>query len=236
MDIIIGYDAGETNAVAIFDVNNNLLTTFSKKGAKRTEIIEFIEKYGNPCLICVDVKKIPEDAKKIASIFNCKIWSPKENIREIEKDRIKKRFKVNNVHERDAVSAAYFAIKENANKMRKIDKLENKEKIKAAVYRGTKINDALEPEIVPKVIEYFEKKIHEQKKGQKIEESLIAKLKKKIEELEKENKILKKIIESYAIHEKIKTIDNTKVEEMEEKVEDVIEKYKKDRLKEWQQL
>lgn len=235
--IIVGYDAGETNAVAIFDLNENLLATLSKKGAKTGEIVEFINQNGNPCLLCVDVKKVPDDAKKLAAIFNCALWAPEKDIREKEKARIGKIYSVKNVHERDAVVAAHFAIKEKENKLRKIDALEgvDREKVKGAFLGGRRISDALEPEITPKVIEYAEKPKHMQRKVEKRGESLIAKLVKRVGELEEENGALKKIIEGYAIQRKVDKLCS-KREEVKQSVEDVVEEYRKGRARKWQQV
>ena len=68
-----------------------------------------------PVLIATDVPKVPVSVKKIASTFGIKVWSPKEDISIYEKENLVKNLYNNskNSHSRDAISAAFFALKKH---------------------------------------------------------------------------------------------------------------------------
>ena len=110
-EIIIGIDVGTTTAIAIFNLEGNLLFLNSKKEYKTSEIIRDIIKFGRPILICTDKNKIPKKVKKIASIFSCKIFYPSKNPSQIQKYRLTKNFEYKNYHERDAIFSALKGLK-----------------------------------------------------------------------------------------------------------------------------
>lgn len=145
--IVVGLDPGATIGVAILSLSGEKITTGSFSGGGISEAVSFIEKNGTPSLIACDVFPAPEFAQKIASYFSCRLHSPAHNIREEDKRQIARGSGVENNHERDAYTAAVFAFRAHANKLRQIDSLdgfsqEEKDRVKHLLLKGYKVKDA----------------------------------------------------------------------------------------------
>ena len=110
---IVGIDPGTTAAVALLDLEGNIINIQSKKEFSKSEIVNFILSNCKPIIIGTDVTKIPHMVKKIAATFGVKIWSPKEEISSDEKDRLVKNFYKFSLdsHSSDALSAAILTFK-----------------------------------------------------------------------------------------------------------------------------
>ena len=144
--IIAGIDPGATVGIAIIDLQGKRIALRSTAGGM-ADAVRIIESFGTPSLIATDVIPSPEAAQKIASYFSCRLFYPKQNVREEEKREIARGAGTENNHERDAYAACVLAYRSHANKLRQIDALadlaqEDKERIKHLLLRGYRLKDA----------------------------------------------------------------------------------------------
>ncbi|OYT42607.1 MAG: hypothetical protein B6U78_00715 [Candidatus Aenigmarchaeota archaeon ex4484_224] len=187
--IIVGVDVGITTAIAILDIEGNFVNVISKRNWKRSEILNYISKFGKPIIIATDVKHSPKTIQYIAKNFGASLFIPKEDLKRIEKNYLVKKFGfenfVKNVHEIDALASSLKAYK----KFRKIF-----DKIRKTLKRFG-IEEYSE-EVTKKMFEGKAKSIKEAIElvlGQKQLEKLIEREEKK--DLEKEIRKLNRIIE-----------------------------------------
>jgi len=106
-----------------------------------------IERRCTPSLFACDTNPAPEAAQRLASYFSCRLFVPRQSVREDEKKRIANGFGTHNAHERDAFSAAVLAWRHHQNKLRQIESLdglprEEKERVKHLLLRGVRVQDA----------------------------------------------------------------------------------------------
>ena len=144
--IIAGIDPGATVGIAILDLSGKRIALRSTSGGM-ADAVRIIESFGTPSLIATDVTPPPETVQKIASYFSCRLFYPRQNVREEEKRAIARGSPVQNNHERDAYSACVLAYRSHANKLRQIDALQDlqqddREKIKHLLLRGYHLKDA----------------------------------------------------------------------------------------------
>ncbi|MEM4133989.1 MAG: DUF460 domain-containing protein [Candidatus Micrarchaeia archaeon] len=164
--IIVGVDPGTYIGIAIFDLNANLIhsSTITDKG--KEVVVSEISKYGNPIVVASDVNPPPQLVTQIASYFNARLYYPKATISDISKTIETVNYKFSSVHERDAIIAVLSFFKENANKLRWIERtLRDKglskieEDVKRYALSGMRVYDAIKA-LVPvddeykKIIEY----------------------------------------------------------------------------------
>ena len=145
--IIAGIDPGATVGIAILDLQGKRIALRSTAGGGIGEAVRIIESFGTPSLIATDVTPPPETAQKIASYFSCRLFYPRQNVREEEKREIARGSPVQNNHERDAYAACVLAYRSHANKLRQIDALaelsqDDKDRIKHLLLRGYHLKDA----------------------------------------------------------------------------------------------
>jgi len=144
--IIAGIDPGATVGIAILNLSGKRIALKSTSGGM-ADAVRIIESFGTPSLIATDVTPPPDAAQKVASYFSCRLFYPRQNVREEEKRAIARGSPIQNNHERDAYSACVLAYRQHANKLRQIDALqdlqqEDREKIKHLLLRGYRIKDA----------------------------------------------------------------------------------------------
>ncbi len=111
--LIVGFDPGTTAALAILDTNGELVYLHSKKGYKKSEILDDITARGKPLIVAADRNPLPKSVGKLASILGSKIYYPVKSLMTSEKAMLIKNFKLKmkNDHERDAIASAYRAYK-----------------------------------------------------------------------------------------------------------------------------
>ena len=164
-NIIVGIDPGTTVAYAILDLDGNIIATNSKKELTLSNLITEVIKYGHPIISATDVTPIPSFVKKFSANTGAKTISPDEDLTKKEKQILVKQ-KSNNIHEFDALSAAFYAFKTLKPLITKIDNtVENKKLrtqieslvIKSNITINTAIKISTKPEketkIIKKVIE-----------------------------------------------------------------------------------
>ena len=184
---IVGIDPGTTTAVAILDLNGNLLGVKSQKNWKLHNVIEYILSFGKPIVIATDKSTPPDYVLKIKAAFNAILYAPKDDLSVEKKKNLASYYKFVNDHERDAIAAAKDAFNSYKNKLMSVEKRIpagfDSDKIKAEILKGVPLKDLLkeEKEVVRK-----EKVVHEEVSYEDVERK-----EKLIKELEEENKILK---------------------------------------------
>ena len=119
--VIVGLDIGTTTGIAIYDLDRNLICSGSKRNISIDGVVREISFYGKPLVIATDKKKVPQPIAKIAASFNCVVFSPDHDLLTEEKDNII-RIPIKDVHEKDALSAATFAIKNYSAQFGNIDR------------------------------------------------------------------------------------------------------------------
>lgn len=184
---IVGIDPGTTTAIAILDLNGNLLGVKSQKNWKLHNVIEYILSFGKPIVIATDKSTPPDYVLKIKAAFNAILYAPKDDLSVEKKKNLASYYKFVNDHERDAIAAAKDAFNSYKNKLMSVEKRIpagfDSDKIKAEILKGVPLKDLLkeEKEVVRKG-----KIVHEEVSHEDVERK-----EKLIKELEEENKILK---------------------------------------------
>jgi len=188
--VIAGIDPGTTTAVAILDLNGNLLGVRSKKNWKTGEVIEYILSFGQPVVIATDRSNPPEYVSKIRASFNAVLHTPREDMSIEKKKSLVSDYRFLNDHERDATASAIDAYNSFKNKLLNIEKRVppgvDIDAIKTCIIKGISLKEALS-----------EKKVEEHKKKKEVQPVTDKELLKKdkiIRELEEENSILRKEI------------------------------------------
>lgn len=110
----MGIDPGVTTAIAILDVNGNLVMTASKKNFRHSEISKAIYEHGIPMIMASDKYPLPKTVEHISAAFPTKLSYPRQSLTRIEKLEMTRPFieeekPWSNRHERDALAAAVFA-------------------------------------------------------------------------------------------------------------------------------
>lgn len=144
--LIVGIDPGTTAAIALLDLDGNVVNISSSRNTSVAKMIKYIRERGKPVVISTDVYPVPDTVEKIKRAFNTMIYSSKDTATE-DKINLTKGFNFNNVHERDALFAALDAHKKFKNKFEKIDKeipiWVDSDEIKAAVLKGESLKSAI---------------------------------------------------------------------------------------------
>ncbi|MCX6821256.1 MAG: DUF460 domain-containing protein [Candidatus Aenigmarchaeota archaeon] len=109
--IIVGYDPGTTAAIAILDTKGRILLLKSKRGFKKSEIINLITEIGKPLMIAGDKHPLPKSVEKLASSLGCKAYHPIKTLSVSEKEKVVNEFagKIKDEHEKDALASAIKA-------------------------------------------------------------------------------------------------------------------------------
>ncbi len=186
---IVGIDPGATTAVAVIDLNGNLIDVTSKKSWKTGEVLEYISSLGKPVVVATDKSNPPEFVQKIKASFNAVLYTPREDISVEKKKSLTSSYKLFNDHERDALAAALDAYNSYKNKLRNVEKRlpvgMDVERVKAEIIRGTPLRTFLESS-------EKEQKVEKRVQVEEISREEIEKRDRIIRELREENKILRK--------------------------------------------
>ncbi|MCX6772045.1 MAG: DUF460 domain-containing protein [Candidatus Micrarchaeota archaeon] len=155
--VIVGLDPGSTFGIAAVGLDGRKIATRSTMGGF-SDAARIIEALGTPSLVACDTNPAPEAALRLASYFSCRLFVPRQSVREEDKRLVARGAGTQNTHERDAYCAAVFAYRAHANKLRQIDALEGlehgeKDRIKHMLLRGVRVQDAFmmlrEPDAKP---------------------------------------------------------------------------------------
>jgi hypothetical protein len=187
---IVGVDPGTTTAVAILDLNGNLLGVRSKKGWNSADVVEYMLSFGKPVVVATDKTNPPDYVAKLKASFQAVLYAPKEDMSIEKKKNLTSDYRALNDHERDAIAAAMEAFNSLKNKLMNVEKRIpagiDVDMVKAGVIRGIPLKDVLS------------KKEEESKERKTAHEEIsreeILRRDKIIEEYKEENRILKKEI------------------------------------------
>ncbi len=195
--VIVGVDPGTTTAVAVLDLNGNVLGVKSKKGWNPSEVIEYITSLGKPVVIATDKSNPPEFVLKLRASFQAVLHTPRDDMSVERKRHLTSKFVFLNDHERDAIAAAMDAYNSYKNKLRNVEKRipmgMDVDAVKAEIIRGTPLKDIIAGE------ESKDKKEAEPPSQSEEVKALRDDLLRKdriIRELEEENRLLRKEIKS----------------------------------------
>ncbi|MFV2016433.1 MAG: DUF460 domain-containing protein, partial [Candidatus Heimdallarchaeota archaeon] len=106
--LLVGIDPGITTGVAIVSLSGQIKSIYSRKNLSRGKLVADLASFGSPIAICADVSPVPQFVNKIASTYNAQLFSPKNQLNQIEKRKLVSKALPNNKlnsHERDALSA-----------------------------------------------------------------------------------------------------------------------------------
>ncbi len=148
--VIVGIDPGTTTAVAMVDLNGNLIDVRSKKGWSCGEVIDHITSVGKPVVVATDKSNPPDLVLKIKASFNAVLWTPKEDMSVEKKRQITSKYTYLNDHERDAIAVAVSAYNSFKNKIMNVEKRVpagvDVDFVKAEVIRGNSLKEILKEE------------------------------------------------------------------------------------------
>ncbi|WP_134671057.1 DUF460 domain-containing protein [Halorussus marinus] len=129
--VLVGIDPGTTTAVAITDLDGNVLDVLSTRTADTAAVIEWIIERGRPIVVAADVEPMPETVEKIRRSFDAAGWEPTSDLPIDEKQHRTREHDYDNDHERDAMAAALYAFDDHEDQFDRIV-----EKIPPNVDRG----------------------------------------------------------------------------------------------------
>lgn len=217
--LIIGIDPGNTIGLAAVDFEGKLVEASHLQNGGVEGAVSLVERWGTPSVIACDVKPAPEFVLKMASYFNVRMFVPSRTWREDEKKEILKNVRIRNdentggrirnddfkigenTHERDAISAAVGAWRENQNLLRSARvanvKAGTKEKLCHLLLQGYRLNIA-EQMLTEK------ENIGEEMEGQRLHEEIEA------SGMGRSSKQNEKIISE--LHLQARTLERTNVE------------------------
>lgn len=114
--VVVGIDPGTTTAVAVVDLDGELLNVTSSRSSDTAEVIEWIIDRGRPVVVAADVRSMPSTVEKIRRSFDAAGWTPDGDLRVVDKKRAtnENEYRLENDHERDAAAAAVFAYRDHA--------------------------------------------------------------------------------------------------------------------------
>ncbi|MGK2230546.1 MAG: putative RNase H-like nuclease (RuvC/YqgF family) [Methanobacteriota archaeon] len=120
--VVVGVDPGTTTAVAVLDLDGELLNVTSSRSADTAEVIEWIIERGRPVVVAADVRSMPSNVEKIRRSFDASGWTPDDDLAVVDKKRAtnEDEYRLENDHERDAAAAATFAYRDHADVFDKV--------------------------------------------------------------------------------------------------------------------
>jgi hypothetical protein len=107
--VIVGIDPGTTTAVAVLDLDGNVLDTLSTRTADGAAVTEWIIERGRPVVVAADVTPMPETVEKFRRSFDAAGWVPDSDLPVDGKQHRTREEGYDNDHERDAMAAALYA-------------------------------------------------------------------------------------------------------------------------------
>jgi len=108
--IIVGVDPGTTTAAAAVGLDGTLHATYSSRTDDAGALTRWIIDQGRPLIVAADVATMPETVEKLRRSFDAKGWTPRRDLPVDTKLHRVRDLPYENDHERDALSAAMFAV------------------------------------------------------------------------------------------------------------------------------
>ncbi|MDF9747293.1 DUF460 domain-containing protein [Natrinema salsiterrestre] len=122
--VVVGIDPGTTTAVAIADLEGDVLDVWSSRTSDTADVIEWIVERGRPIVVAADVTPMPETVEKFRRSFDAAGWAPESDLPVDEKQHRTREHPYDDDHQRDAMAAALYAIDAHEDQFERIaDKL-----------------------------------------------------------------------------------------------------------------
>ncbi|WP_255151008.1 DUF460 domain-containing protein [Halorarius halobius] len=118
--VVVGIDPGTTTAVALLDLDGEVLDVHSTRTADTAAVTEWIIERGRPLLVAADVTPMPETVEKFRRSFDATAWVPERDLPVDGKKHRARDVGYDNDHERDALAAALFAYDDHADQFERI--------------------------------------------------------------------------------------------------------------------
>ncbi len=146
--VIVGIDPGTTTAVAVVDLDGDVLDVYSTRTDDVSGVIAWIIDRGRPFLVAADVEPMPGTVEKIKRSFDAVGWTPESDLLVDRKQHRTRDVPYDNDHERDAVAAALFAVDDHAAQFERIAgkvpaRLDPDEVIARVVGRGESVSGVI---------------------------------------------------------------------------------------------
>ncbi len=141
--VLVGVDPGTTTAVAILDLEGEVLDVLSTRTADTGDVIEWIVDRGRPLVVAADVTPMPETVERIRRSFDAAGWTPDSDLPIDQKQHRTRELAYDNDHERDAAAAALEAYDDHADQFRRVER-----KVPPAVDTGSVLASVLDGESV----------------------------------------------------------------------------------------
>ncbi len=109
--------------MAFLDLSGKVLAIISKRSFSQKEVLDYIEKFGEPVIIATDRKKPSRKIERIASAFDAYLFTPENDLRVKDKNLLLKErdMKHLNKHEKDALASAINAHKAFDDLFKRVD-------------------------------------------------------------------------------------------------------------------
>jgi hypothetical protein len=118
--VLVGIDPGTTTAVAVLDLDGNVLDVLSTRTADTAAVTEWIIERGRPVLVAADVTPMPETVEKFRRSFDAAGWTPTTDLPIDGKQHRTRQHGYDNDHERDAMAAALYAFDDHEDQFARI--------------------------------------------------------------------------------------------------------------------
>ena len=120
--VLVGIDPGTTTAVAVCDLDGEVLDVLSTRTADTAAVIEWIIERGRPVVVAADVTPMPSTVEKIRRSLAAAGWVPETDLPIDEKQHRTREEGYDNDHERDAMAAVLFAFDDYADQFERISR------------------------------------------------------------------------------------------------------------------
>lgn len=146
--LIVGVDTGKASSIAGLDLNGRVIGTKTMNCVGINWFVDKIKDMGSPVVIATDKKRANQTVAKLAAIFDSVLFTPKDDISVDKKELFLSTNKVSNLHERDALTAAFTAYNTYANKLNQVERMSREkgvmsiDEIKALVIKKSSFKEA----------------------------------------------------------------------------------------------
>ena len=242
--VVVGIDPGTTTAVAVVDLDGELLNVTSSRSSDTAEVIKWIIERGRPVVVAADVRSMPSTVEKIRRSFDAAGWTPEDDLRVVEKKRAtsENEYRLENDHERDAAAAAVFAYRDHAEQFDAVSKKTPRDVDEDDVL-GRVLSDELSVETAIEAVTEDEKEDEHDPREPTEEEKQIRRLEKQVarlkehvgsleERLERKNDEIDELEDdvAHAKSEKARDVrERREVKRLERKNDELRRKLKKER-------
>ncbi len=217
MRLIVGVDPGKYVGIAALNFRGKVEFVTTLLHPSFDVVVRSIIEKGRPVIVATDVNPPPEMVKRVASQTGSILFTPKEDIRRAEKERIMRDvFSLSlNDHERDALASAYTAYQHYKpvieRVMKRFEDESFREEIIERVIRGNQLVGSILEEFPPS-----RKSSSTRQRARDPKE--VIRLRQRITELLEERDRLLKEIDRLRKREPIVISADTRVRQLEEKI------------------